>query len=96
MILLELPPHLDPDVVRPGLGALLLTVGLLVVVGLLAWSMARHMRRIKVPLADESQGAKGGLQKWAEGMRANSPDHNDDDPEDAAASVTKRPPSTAG
>ena len=83
MILLEIPPHIDPDVVRPGLGALLLVLGLGVVVALLAWSMVRHMRRIDVPYADEVDGAGQGAQHWGEEMRANSPDHDEDDDEPA-------------
>lgn len=79
MILLELPPNVDPDVVRPGWGALLIVIGMLLLVGLLAWSMVRHMRRIRVPYADEVNGAEDGVQGWAHEMRANSPDQDEDE-----------------
>lgn len=102
MIFLEVPPNLDPNVVRPGLGALLLTIGMLVVVVLLTWSMVRHMRRIKAPYADEVKGTQRGVQEWAEEMRANSPDQVDADDvaevseAEAASSETKQPKSSAG
>lgn len=79
MILLDIPPNIDPDVVRPGWGALLLVIGMGVVLALLLWSMVRHMRRINVPYADEVDGAGQGVQTWAEEMRANSPDQDEDD-----------------
>ncbi|MGJ3507558.1 hypothetical protein [Enemella sp. A6] len=88
MILLEIPPNIDPDVVRPGWGALLLVLGLGVVLALLLWSMVRHMRRIDVPYADEVQGANRGVQNWGEEMRAKSPDY---DAEDEPASRNDHP-----
>lgn len=51
--LFELPPEIDPDVVRPGGGALLLVLGLGVIVALLCWSMMRHMRKVREHFADE-------------------------------------------
>lgn len=100
MIFLEVPPNLDPNVVRPGLGALLLTIGMLAVVLLLTWSMVRHMRRIKAPYADEVKGTQHGVQEWAEEMRANSPDHAESDDvtetQSEAADEVKQPTTPAG
>ena len=56
MVLLDL----DPNVVRPGWTALIVTVVLAVAVVLLYLSLRKQMRRINVPYADAESGPDAG------------------------------------